>query len=203
MRVDRDDADRSLLLLAGPEQPEGHVVGVSAGNDVQEPAAVEIDEARRIERVARPRRGKHLVLVDAEGRDTDEAFFIVDEWGAVPAHRVHRASPRHAEIPRNRRHAVRVSSDSRADLKCGTPRQALLDAIALFGEAPLRTVALATDEAALLPHEPHRSPSCWQVADLDHRASMSGRDHPTGRTSNDVARRLDEHEALAVLFARR
>src|SRR5665213_1156849 len=158
MRVDRDDADRSLLLLAGPEQPEGHVVGVSAGNDVQEPAAVEIDEARRIERVARPRRGKHLVLVE---------------------------------------------SDSRADLKCGTPRQALLDAIALFGEAPLRTVALATDEAALLPHEPHRSPSCWQVADLDHRASMSGRDHPTGRTSNDVARRLDEHEALAVLFARR
>ena len=203
VRVDRDDADLVAPCRARPEAPVGDVVGVAAGNDVKETTATEVDEGCRVERVAGSRGTEHLVLVHPERRDTREALGVLDERGAVTAHRIHRAPPGDAEVPGDLRDGMAVVPHTAADLDRGSTSQSSLDEGAPLGEGPLFAVRLFADEATLAPDEPERTSGDRQVPDLDHRAPMAGGDHTTGGTPGPSARRLDEDEALTLVFARR
>jgi hypothetical protein len=105
---------------AGPEASRHGGPG-AVGHQVQQPAALQVDQTG--DPSGRRRRGcpKNARLVQAEGRPPLQTSSAVHQRGAVVSHRLHHGRPANPEVTRDRGHGVGVLADPPTVLSAGPP----------------------------------------------------------------------------------
>jgi hypothetical protein len=192
-RVQRHRADPGQPVTRPGAEPAVHRGPGAVGHQIQQPAALQVDQAS--DPSGRRRRGcsKKARLVQAEGRHTLQASSVLHQRPAVISHRPHHGRPANPEVTSDRGHRVSVLADPPTRLSAGplSQHRPRADRGHPLGPAAHAAGRLPTAPDPLAPPQHHRTATDRQVPHPNRTAAMELSPHPTTLTADHGGRGLD------------
>jgi hypothetical protein len=203
-RVQRDRGDLGQPAVRPSTKPAVHRGPGAVGHQVQQPAALEIDQASDVPSRRHASGLEEAGLVQAKRGDPVQASGILHQRPAVIGHRPHHGRPANPEVTRHRRDRVGVLADPPARLGAGPFRQhrPRTDRGDVLGPGPYPAGRLGAAPDPLAPRQHHRPAASGQVAYPYRTAAVGFGLRATACAADQFCRGLDHQPPLAARHLR-
>jgi hypothetical protein len=198
--VDRDRADPGQPAVRSGSEPAVHRGPGAVGHHIQQPAALQIDQAGHIPGRCCPGRPKEARLIHPQRGDTLHAGRVVHQLAAVVSHRPHHRRPPHPEVACHCGDSMGVLADPPAGFGAGPfgQHRPRTDRGYPLGPGPHPAGRLTTTPDPLAPAQHHWAAADRQVAHPHHASAVRSGLHTAARTADHRRRRLDGKLPLAT-----
>jgi hypothetical protein len=198
--VDRDRAHPGQPAVPSGTEPAGHCGPGAVGHQVQQPAALQVDQAGDPSGGRQAGGLEEAGLVQPKRGDPRQPRRVVHQRPAMIGHRPHHRRPADPQVACHCSDRMGVLADPPAGLGAGPfgQHRPRTDRGCPLGPSPHPASRLTTAPEALAPQQHHWPATTGQVAHPDHPSAVWSGSHPAARTAHHRRRRLDSKLPLAI-----